>query len=160
MTPLPDTLFLELGRASAQARRAFSRLSSTSERRRQLMLLLHLRGELSHAALQGELDVDGATVTRLVKQIESEGSITRRLDPDDNRYTLVSLTESGTTVAAELYESRRKFQRQMLAGVGRDEQQTVIRVLEQVRANLTAITPPEGPGAKKSKSEAPAPRTG
>jgi DNA-binding MarR family transcriptional regulator len=134
-----DTLFQELARAGMEARRAFSLLSGTNERRRQLLLLLREHGEVSHAMLQRRLDVDGATVTRLVKQLESERALKRRRDPDDNRYTLVSLTKSGEALASELHERRRQFQRRLLAGVNREEQTTVIRVLEQVRRNLEAI---------------------
>lgn len=136
---LHDTLFQELARAGSEARSAFSRVSGTSERQRQLLLLLHDHGELSHATVQRRLDVDGATVTRLVKQLESEELVRRRLDPEDNRFTLVSLTEPGARVAAELYDSRRQFQRRLLAGVNREEQETLIRVLEQVRSNLETI---------------------
>ena len=66
-----------------------------SQTRRQLLALLSQIGEVSHATLQQQLAVDGATVTRLVKQFESAGVLSRRLDPQDNRYTLVSLTTSG-----------------------------------------------------------------
>jgi DNA-binding MarR family transcriptional regulator len=90
--------------------------------------------------LSRRLCVDGATVTRLVKQLESEVAVNRRLDPTDNRFTLVSLTENGRQMAIELQEARRQFQRRLLAGVTRDEQKTVIRVLEQVRRNLEPIT--------------------
>jgi DNA-binding MarR family transcriptional regulator len=90
--------------------------------------------------LSRRLGVDGATVTRLVKQLESEDAVNRRLDPTDNRFTLVSLTENGRQTAIELQEARRQFQRRLLAGVPREEQKTVIRVLEQVRRNLEPIT--------------------
>jgi DNA-binding MarR family transcriptional regulator len=139
MESLHDTLFQELARASIEARRAFSLISGTSERRRQLLLLLHEHGEVSHATLQRRLGVDGATVTRLVKKLESEASVNRRLDPTDNRFTLVALTDSGKQIAAELHEGRRQFQRRLLAGVNREEQKTMIRVLEQVRRNLESI---------------------
>lgn len=153
MASLQDTLFQELARAGFDARRAFSALSGTSERRRQLLLLLHEHGELSHADLQRRLDVDGAAVTRLVKQLESEGLVNRRLDPADNRFTLVSPTENGSRVAADLHEARRRFQRRMLAGVNRDEQKTAIRVLEQVRRNLgTILQSADGDTPRQSRS--------
>jgi DNA-binding MarR family transcriptional regulator len=139
MESLHDTLFQELARASIEARRAFSLISGTSERRRQLLLLLHEHGEVSHATVQRRLGVDGATVTRLVKKLESEASVNRRLDPTDNRFTLVALTDSGRQIAVELHEGRRQFQRRLLAGVNRGEQKTMIRVLEQVRRNLDSI---------------------
>ena len=139
MASLQDTLFHELARVGSEARRAFNLSTGTSERRRQLLPLLLEQGEVSHDALKRRLGVDGATVTRLVKQLESEAEVSRRLDPTDNRFTLVSLTEKGKTTAAELHEGRRQFQRRLLAGVTREEQKTVIRVLEQVRSNLEPI---------------------
>ena len=155
MTSLQDTLFQELARAGSEARRAFSLSTGTSERRRQLLPLLLEHGEVSHAALSRRLGVDGATVTRLVKQLESEAAVNRRLDPTDNRFTLVSLTESGKQTAAELHEGRRRFQRRLLAGVNREEQKTVIRVLEQVRRNLEAIASAEDPSTAKLDSAEP-----
>ncbi len=140
MASLHDTLFQELERAGSEARRAFNLSTGTSERQRQLLPLLLHHGELSHDALKRWLGVDGATVTRLVKQLESEAAVSRRLDPADNRFTLVSLTEAGKQAAAELHEGRQHFQRRLLAGVSREEQKTVIRVLEQVRRNLEPIT--------------------
>lgn len=149
MAALQDTLFQELARAGSEARRAFSLTTGTSERRRQLLPLLLEHGEVSHAALSQWLGVDGATVTRLVKQLESEAAVSRRLDPVDNRFTLVSLTESGKRQAIELREARRHFQRRMLAGVNREDQKTVIRVLEQVRRNLEPIERAENQTTEK-----------
>lgn len=139
MASLQDTLFQELASAGSEARRAFSLSSGTSERQRQLLLLLLELGEVSHAELSRRLCVDGATVTRLVKHLEADAALNRRLDPTDNRFTLVSLTESGKQTAIELHEARRQFQRRLLTGVNREEQKTVIRVLEQVRRNLEPI---------------------
>ncbi|MGZ6658933.1 MAG: hypothetical protein ACXVHL_16195 [Solirubrobacteraceae bacterium] len=68
--------------------------------------------------------MDGATVTRLVKKLESQDAVNRRLDPTDNRFTPVSLTENGKQIAAEVHEGRRQFQRRLLAGVNREEQKT------------------------------------
>ena len=159
MTSLQDTLFQELARAGSEARRAFNLSTGTSERRRQLLPLLLEHGEISHDALKRRLGVDGATVTRLVKQLESEATVNRRLDPTDNRFTLVSLTEKGKKTAAELHEERRQFQRRLLVGVNREEQKTVIRVLEQVRRNLEPIARAEHHSTeKRSKPSNPDPR--
>jgi DNA-binding MarR family transcriptional regulator len=146
---LQDTLFQELARAGSEARRAFSLTTGTSERRRQLLPLLLEHGEVSHAVVARRLGVDGATVTRLVKALESEAAVNRRLDPADNRFTLVSLTDSGKQTAVELHEARRQFQRRLLAGVSRDDQKTVIRVLEQVRRNLEQIQRADNQSSEK-----------
>ena len=153
MASLHDTLFQELARAGLEARRAFSLISDTSEGQRQLLLFLHEHGEVSHATLQRRLGVDGATVTRLVKQFESEEAVNRRLDPADNRFTLVSLTEYGKQIAAEVRQGRRQFQRRLLAGVNQEEQKTAIRVLEQVRRNLESIAHRDDQRTAKLESE-------
>jgi DNA-binding MarR family transcriptional regulator len=94
--------------------------------------------------------VDGATVTRLVKRLESEGTVVRRLDPDDNRFTLASLTAAGERLVAELHAAHRTFQRRLLAGVGAADQDTVVRVLGRLRVNIGALEPDEA-GAHQAK---------
>ena len=152
MASLQDTLFHELARVGSEARRAFNLSTGTTEHRRQLLLLLLEHGEVSHDALKRQLGVDGATVTRLVKQLESEAAASRRLDPADNRFTLVSLTEKGKETAAELHEERRQFQRRLLAGVKREDQKTVIRVLEQMHRNLEPIARAEDQSPEKRRT--------
>ena len=51
--------------------------------------------EISQAEIQRRLGVNGAVVTRIIKQMEVEGLIARRADPADNRYMLVRLTDLG-----------------------------------------------------------------
>ena len=111
-----------------------------SQTRRQLLALLSKIGETSHSALQQQLAVDGATITRLVKQFESAGVLSRQLDPQDNRYTLVSLTVSGHKIAAGLSAAHRQFQARLLVGITREEQEIMIRVLEQLRANVRSVS--------------------
>jgi DNA-binding MarR family transcriptional regulator len=110
-----------------------------SQIRRQLLTLLSEKGEVSHAALQQQLAVDGATITRLVKQFESEGVLSRRLDPQDNRYTLVSLTASGHSIVAGLRAAHHAFQTQLLDGISKEEQKVMVRTLERLRTNIRDI---------------------
>jgi DNA-binding MarR family transcriptional regulator len=76
-------------------------------------------------------------VTRLVKDLEAEGLVGRRLDPTDNRYTLAGLTRAGERVAADLERAHQVYQERLLDGVGAQEQAIVLRVLRRVRANMT-----------------------
>ena len=139
MASLHDTLFQELARAGLEARRAFSVISDTSERQRQLLLLLYEHGEVSHATLQQRLAWTEPPSLASSSSSNLRKRLNRRLDPTDNRFTLVSLTEAGKQMAAEVHEGRRQFQRRLLAGVNSEEQKTVIRVLEQVRTNLKSV---------------------
>lgn len=137
--PLAETLFLELAAACTDTRRCFDRYVGMTQAQRQLLAILHTEHEVTHATLQQRLGVDGAAVTRLVKRLEAEGTVARRLDPDDNRYTLASLTPAGETLVAELAAAHRRFQSRLLTGIDRADQEVVVRVLEQVRANVRAV---------------------
>ena len=139
MDALEDTLFRQLASACSESRQAFDQHIGMSQLRRQLLTLLSEIGEISHAALQQQLDVDVATITRLVKQFESEGVLSRRLDPQDNRYTLVSLTASGHTIVAGLRAAHHAFQTRLLDGISKEEQEVMVRFLEQLRTNIRAL---------------------
>lgn len=133
-----DTLFRQLAAACSETRNAFDRHVGMTQARRQLLALVTREGELSHAALRRQLALDGATVTRLVKQFEAAGMLSRRLDPQDNRYTLVSVTALGRQTVSELGAAHGRFQARLLAGIAPEEQAAMVQVLETVRANIRA----------------------
>lgn len=132
-----DTFFRELGGACAELRQAFARHVGMSPHRVHVLVRLRRDGETSHSDLRRTLGIDGASVTRLVKEFEAEGLVGRRLDPADNRYTLAALTPAGERVAADLERSHQAYQERLLGGVTAQEQEIVLRVLRRVRANVT-----------------------
>ena len=136
-TDADDTFFYEFGAAALELRQAFARQVGFSWSRVRILLWLSREGETRHSELRQRLGADGATVTRLVKQFESEGLLSRRPDPADNRYTLAALTEAGQAAAGEVERSHRRFQQQLLAGVAEHDRQAALRVLRQFRANAT-----------------------
>ncbi len=95
--------------------------------------------ELSQAELQKRLGVDGATITRLVKQLEADKVITRRPDPTDNRFTLVSLTEQAYKLAEERVARRHKLQTVLMHGIDNTDIEYLKRVLAQMRQNVKSI---------------------
>ena len=97
---------------------------------------LFVSGELSQAELQRRLAVDGAAVTRQVKQLEAEGLVTRRDDPADNRYTLVALTAEGADRLHEAARGMREFATQTLEGVSPEDLSCMQRAMVRMRANL------------------------
>jgi len=134
----PIDFFLHLAQACSETRRAFDRSVGLGQARRQMLVVLDDDGEVSHAALAGHLGIDGAAVTRHVKALELAGFVRRRLDPDDNRYTLASLTDEGRARVAELRAAHDGFQAQVLAGVDPADVQATVRALARVRANIRA----------------------
>lgn len=139
MTNFEDTFFEQLSYACSEAKQAYGQYIGMSQARLQLLTSLAHQSEISHAALQQRLQLDGATVTRLVKQFEAEGIVSRRLDPQDNRYTLVTLTPSGQQIVAGLKETHATFQLHLLEGIPREELEITLRTLQRLRANMRDI---------------------
>src|SRR6266700_6955714 len=134
MDAFEDSLFQQLAFACSETRQSFDHHIGMSQARRQMLAVVSREGEISHAALQQQIGLDGATITRLVKQFEAEGVLSRRLDPQNNRYTLVSLTDSGLQIVAGLRAAHSAFQTRLLDGITREEQKIMVRTLERLRA--------------------------
>ncbi|MEU5865568.1 MarR family winged helix-turn-helix transcriptional regulator [Nonomuraea sp. NPDC047529] len=131
-----DTFFREFGGACTELRQAFARHIGVSPHRVQLLVRLRRDGETSHSDLRHTLGIDGASVTRLVKEFETEGLVTRRLAPADNRYTLAALTAAGERVAADLERSHQVYQERLLDGITPEQQHIMLDVLHRIRANM------------------------
>src|ERR1700683_4025249 len=132
----PDAAFFyEFGAAAQELQQAFARQAGFSWSRVRILLWLRWEGETRHSELRQRLGADGATVTRLVKQFESEGLLSRPPAPADNRYTLAALTKAGQATAGEVERSHRRFQQQLLAGNDEHDRQAGLPVLTQFRGN-------------------------
>jgi MarR family transcriptional regulator, transcriptional regulator for hemolysin len=134
-TPI-DLFLLEQGAVGRAAKAVLQRRVGISETRLHILGLLYVLGEVSQAELQRRLDVDGASITRQVKQLESEGLLSRRADPADNRFTLVVLTEAGKERLREVARAAREFLTLALEGVSEEDLTCLRRTLARVRANL------------------------
>jgi DNA-binding MarR family transcriptional regulator len=141
-----DRFFRELGAAYAEIRQAFARHVGMSSPRLLVLMQLWRNGETSHSNLRQVLSLDGASVTRLIKEFETEGMVSRRIDPGDNRYTLARLTPAGERAAADLEQSHQAYQERLLDGVTTQEQEIVLRALQRLCANVACIErDPAGP---------------
>jgi DNA-binding MarR family transcriptional regulator len=78
-------------------------------------------------------------VTRLVKQLEARGLITRRPDPADNRFTLVRLTEHAYRLAEEKFDRRNKLQTALMHGINSQDVDCMQGVLVQMRQNAMSV---------------------
>ncbi len=65
--------------------------------------------KLVKKALQQEVNIDNAAITRHLKQLEANEMIVRRKNPEDNRITLVSLTEEGRNKIPSVSRGKRTF---------------------------------------------------
>jgi DNA-binding MarR family transcriptional regulator len=113
-----------------------------SQSRLQILHELFHNEELSQAELQERLGVEGAVITRIIKQLEALSLVTRRADPRDNRFTLVALSaEARQNQATD--EATRKFKEtfgaQLLEGLSEAELAQLLRMMKRIQENAEAI---------------------
>ena len=75
-----------------------------------LLYKLYITGDsLRVTTLADLLGVDAPTVTRKVQQLEHEGYVARRPDPDDRRATRIALSPAGRRTLERVLDARRTW---------------------------------------------------
>lgn len=101
--------------------------------------LMHA-GEISQAELQQRLGMEGAQLTRFAKQMEAAGLITRRVDPKDNRFTLVALAPAGQQALEEMESLGEQFEARLLEGLSAEERAIMVKSMKHILYNLARMT--------------------
>ncbi|WP_425270919.1 MarR family winged helix-turn-helix transcriptional regulator [Paenibacillus ferrarius] len=115
----------------------FGHCTGVSPSRFRLLQKLYHVDEINQTSLQKELQIDSAAITRHLKQLEGDGIVTRRNNPDDNRFTLVRLTELGRQEIVAYQEEKILFMAQLLQGFSEEEQKLFSHMIERMRNNIT-----------------------
>ncbi len=85
------------------------------------------------------LAVNAAAVTRLVKEMESEGLVDRIADARDGRRSYVRLSSEGFRVFEQIHERAHEFERELGALVSSEDMATAVRVLSRLREALEGL---------------------
>lgn len=96
-------------------------------------------GDLSRALL-----VSNGNVTALVRQLEAQGYVKSRADPEDRRSFRVALTPVGRTHFAEFATAHHRWIKGMFAGMGREEQTKLYALLAALKSSIAAEEYDEG----------------
>src|SRR5689334_20909845 len=124
------------------AMRIVEQQTGMSQTRLEILHELYHADELSQAQLQQHLGVEGAVVTRIIKQLEAMGLVTRRPDPHDNRYTLVAMSEMARRNHAEHDESlnfKDTFGTQLMDGLSEEDRANLLRMMGQIQENAKSM---------------------
>lgn len=78
--------------------------------------------------------VSGPSATRMLKQLERRGVVTRQRSTDDEREVLVDLTQQGRTLVARQRDALRERQRLHYAALSPQQRATFVDVLRQMAA--------------------------
>lgn len=134
-TPLP-VLLLHLYR---DLLRFYERNLGMSQSRVMLLHELMHSGEISQIELAHRLGIEAALLTRFAKQMEASGLLSRRVDPRDNRFTLVTLTPAGQQVFRQMMVFSREFEAQLVKGLNDDEQTSIRQSLLHIQKMFSLL---------------------
>ncbi len=150
--PGGDSLISEMGRMMHAFHRAFYSLTGMSGAQWRMISLLareeqmteqEIREQIaqetrkfvagvSQRKIQALLGVDAAGITRVAKQLEQDGMIRRETSPQDNRFTLIYLTDAGRQLYDEVQHKVLELWQQAFVGISPAE-------VLQLRANLRCL---------------------
>jgi DNA-binding MarR family transcriptional regulator len=82
-------------------------------------------------------ELNPGAMTRLLDKLEAKGLIVRADDPADRRALHIHLTEAGTAIWRDIYQCGARVRERALSGVSDAEREQLMRLLEQVRDNLS-----------------------
>lgn len=94
-------------------------------------------GVASASELARAADLNPGAMTRLLDRLEEKGFTTRVADPADRRALRVALTDSGRRMWADVHQCGLRVRLRALHGLSQDEQDILLRLLEEVRDNLS-----------------------
>ena len=93
------------------------------------LLFLHMNGASSVAHLVRELDTDAGAMTRLLDRLEAKSLCQRERSAEDRRVVMVSLTEEGLKVTAEMTAVLSDVFNAHLDGFSEDEWRLLVKML-------------------------------
>ena len=103
-------------------------------RERLLVVLDSYEGGAKQKTLREELEISPAAVSELVSKLENDGYAERKVDPDDKRATLITLTELGAARAAELADEKNERFSKAFTALTDEEKNQLLKLLEKLTA--------------------------
>jgi MarR family transcriptional regulator for hemolysin len=117
------------------------RLGTIGVTRAQWQALANLRrmGPMTQAALAEMMEVETATVARLIDRLEAAGLIERRAEAQDRRVKLVTMTEKAAALMDEMGVIGQKLRDDMLVDLSPSELEALIASLTTIKSRLVRL---------------------
>ncbi|MBW7473138.1 MarR family transcriptional regulator [Paenibacillus oenotherae] len=131
-----SNIFEQLINLNKQLGLKFEKCMGISPSKLRLLYELYQVDEISQTTLQKKVDIDNAAVTRHLKQLELSGMVGRRMNPTDNRVTLVCLTDHGRKEIISLREEKTQFITRMLKDFNEQERDALCNMLKRMLNNI------------------------
>ena len=108
-------------------------------------------------ALADAVGIEGASLVRLIDELEASRLVTRKPDPNDRRANSISLTPRGRSIVAEVNEDIQSLRLEIFRDIPEGDLHSARRVLEAIK--LAAGRDGERNGAILRPMDEPAPVT-
>ncbi|WP_211749889.1 MarR family transcriptional regulator [Paenibacillus sp. Marseille-Q4541] len=119
----------------------FERCAGVSPNRLELLCKLK-GGQISQSDLQKAVSIDPAAVTRHVQQLEAEGMLLRTRCENDNRITLVQLTEEGESKLAMFKAEKDRFMEKLQVDLTESERLEFVQTLRKLNSQIQLMKEP------------------
>ncbi|MEG6508012.1 MarR family transcriptional regulator [Methyloligella sp. 2.7D] len=103
----------------------------------QVLAYLRFYEGIRQGALAEILELEPISLSRVVDKLEAAELVERRPDPKDRRSKRLFLLPGAETVLKQLKSISETLKRDALTGVTPEEEETMLRVLQIMRANVT-----------------------
>lgn len=97
-----------------------------------LMILLRHGDRVPQGVLAERVGIEGATIVRVVDELEKDGLIQRVADDADRRVKLIQLTEDGRALAAKVEKSAARLRALFLGDFDSDAVDVAMEVLRRL----------------------------
>jgi len=99
-----------------------------------LLWIDRLGENVRQTALADAIGIEGASLVRLLDELQSSGLITRVQDPTDRRANSVNLTERGRTIVEAVNETLTALRLEVFAATPRKDVEAAIRIFKTLEA--------------------------
>lgn len=134
---LPVTLKIIERYARIFKNQRLDKLGLSSRQAEILLSVLNHPGS-SQEELADRLLIPKSGITRQLTAMEEAGLVTRSVSPTDRRVTKVELTEKAQPLVPEIRQVNRQWAEFLTEGMTQQEQELLIRMLENVRRRIHA----------------------
>jgi DNA-binding MarR family transcriptional regulator len=97
-----------------------------------VLLALDRSSMRSQAALAAAIGADKTRIIRTLDDLQDDGFIERRPDPDDRRVRLLAITEAGRRAKDAAQDDIQRGEERWLGEVNAEERRVFLRVLERL----------------------------
>jgi DNA-binding MarR family transcriptional regulator len=101
-----------------------------------LLSILYFKNGSTQKELSEEMNIQPATLTKMVQRMEKSGFITKKRDPEDHRITRIYLTDLGSKAHKSMYKIHDFLDKIILDGFSSEEKILLERFIEDILHNL------------------------